>query len=327
MAAINDEIKRLDMLKLGNKKARSRSRTVSLVSSEAKCVAKECRYTGINTNNKTAVGVCRLCGLIEHFDCSKTSAEDRDEILKGSQYYVCTMCFLKNPSQVTFHSDNLEENSDVLPKALEGPSNVMTHDCTSCPLTFKDLESLNSHNKDTHDRMLSDEVFVESESQSSNDNIDQSSGNQESSSVAEVTHFCTECNDKFDNKDSLEDHILDVHPPTCPLCSNIFVDNENLQFHMKHSHTPSCNKCDAEFQQQSDLEEHIRDHLQTVQVHKCNHCDGEFTSEDLLGDHMNTDHLPSVRQLDCPLCNDIFNSKETFRVHFVDIHKNLVHSV
>ena len=138
MAAINDEIKRLDMLKLGNKKARSRSRTVSLVSSEAKCVAKECRYTGINTNNKTAVGVCRLCGLIEHFDCSKTSAEDRDEILKGSQYYVCTMCFLKNPSQVTFHSDNLEENSDVLPKALEGPSNVMTHDCTSCPLTFKD---------------------------------------------------------------------------------------------------------------------------------------------------------------------------------------------
>ena len=62
MAAINDEIKRLDMLKLGNKKARSRSRTVSLVSSEAKCVAKECRYTGINTNNKTAVGVCRLCG-------------------------------------------------------------------------------------------------------------------------------------------------------------------------------------------------------------------------------------------------------------------------
>ena len=174
--------------------------------------------------------------------------------------------------------------------------------------------------------MLSDEVFVESESQSSNDNSDQSSGNQESSSVAEVTHFCTECNDKFGNKDSLEDHILDVHPPTCPLCSNIFVDNENLQFHMKHSHTPSCNKCDAEFQQQSDLEEHIRDHLQTVQVHKCNHCDGEFTSEDLLGDHMNTDHLPSVRQLDCPLCNDIFNSEETFRVHFVEIHKNLVHS-
>ena len=36
MAAINGEIKHLDMLKLGNKRARSRSRTVSLVSSEAK---------------------------------------------------------------------------------------------------------------------------------------------------------------------------------------------------------------------------------------------------------------------------------------------------
>ena len=101
--AINDEIRGLDVLKLGNKRSKSRSRAGSLASSEAKkCVAKGCRYAGINTNNKTAVGVCRLCGSFEHFDCSKTSTEDREEILKCSQVYVCTLCFLKKPSKVTF---------------------------------------------------------------------------------------------------------------------------------------------------------------------------------------------------------------------------------
>ena len=127
--AINNEIKRLDLLKVGNRKGRGRSRTSSTIASnEAKCVARICKYTGINTSNKNAVGVCTKCALFEHFDCSKTSSEDRDEILKGSLQYIYTLCFLKNPSQVTVIPEaiNREKISSVC-KAIEGPSTSSEH--------------------------------------------------------------------------------------------------------------------------------------------------------------------------------------------------------
>ena len=145
--AINTEIKRLDMLKLGNKKNRSKSRHASIASSEVKCVAKGCRYAGINTSNKTAVGVCVRCGSFEHFDCSKTKAEDREEILKGIQQYTCTVCFIKNPSQVTFDpKGRFSKKTDTIThtqEAIEGPAEYSSNveevqKCTFCSFSSKD---------------------------------------------------------------------------------------------------------------------------------------------------------------------------------------------
>ena len=82
--AVHSEIQRLEALKLEtNKKVKSKVRFPSVSTSDIKCVAKGCRYSGINTNNKSAVGTCSNCGLFEHFDCSKTKTEEREEILKG----------------------------------------------------------------------------------------------------------------------------------------------------------------------------------------------------------------------------------------------------
>ena len=57
MDAINNEIKRLDTLKLEAKKGNTRGRVSSAPTLDMKCVAKGCKYTGLNSSNKAAVGV------------------------------------------------------------------------------------------------------------------------------------------------------------------------------------------------------------------------------------------------------------------------------
>ena len=86
-----------------NKKVNQvRARLASVATSDVKCVAKGCKYTGLNTKNKSAVGVCSKCGCFEHFECPKTKQEDRDEILRGELKYFCSLCFSKNPSMIAF---------------------------------------------------------------------------------------------------------------------------------------------------------------------------------------------------------------------------------
>ena len=172
------------MLKVGNRKGRGRSRTSSTIASnEAKCVARICKYTGINTSNKNAVGVCTKCALFEHFDCSKTSSEDRDEILKGSLQYIYTLCFLKNPSQVTVIPEaiNREKISSVC-KAIEGPSTSSdpfnVHNCTFYSFNSNDKKTLEIHMKDRHEFNGGDEVFHDDERNS--DDNDRSCINTES---------------------------------------------------------------------------------------------------------------------------------------------------
>ena len=50
--AIRNEIVRLDLLKVDTKRGNmSRARLTSVPSTDVKCVAKNCKYTGLNLNN------------------------------------------------------------------------------------------------------------------------------------------------------------------------------------------------------------------------------------------------------------------------------------
>ena len=57
---LQNEIKRLDLLKVDRKKVGARNNSIS--SENTKCVSKNCIYKGLNTSNKEAVGVCAKCG-------------------------------------------------------------------------------------------------------------------------------------------------------------------------------------------------------------------------------------------------------------------------
>ena len=123
MEAMRSEVRRLDTIKLDSKK--SRGRLASIASSDARCVAKGCKYTGLNSNNKSAVGVCAKCGGFEHFECSKTKQEDREEIQKGNIKYFCSTCFMKNPSSIAFDCSPIRPMS--MSKAIIQPRLYQSH--------------------------------------------------------------------------------------------------------------------------------------------------------------------------------------------------------
>ena len=202
--AINIEIKRLELIKLAKKAGTGRGRLSSALStSEIRCVARECKYTGINSNNKSAVGVCAKCGSLEHFECSKTKPEDREDILKGNLKYFCSICFIQNPSMIAFDANkflkvsNPSKSSGVLQitstaKATPIPhpvDPVVKYGCKICIFESETPEELGVHNKKHH------------------------------------TIECEICKKTFDTKPEKEAHVLKDHTPVvykCITCDSVF---------------------------------------------------------------------------------------------------------
>ena len=106
MSALREEIRKLDMLKLDQKRTSKNPMdpALEITDANAKCVAKSCGYQGLNPQNKSAVGHCAKCGNFEHFACVKIKAEHKEDIMKGNMKYYCSVCFSKNPSLISFES-------------------------------------------------------------------------------------------------------------------------------------------------------------------------------------------------------------------------------
>ena len=88
IAAIEEEIKRLDINKLKTRKGSKTPNAGEIV--DAKCASKGCSFQGLNPNNKSAVGVCAKCGKFEHFACVKIKQEHKEDIIKGVMKYYCS---------------------------------------------------------------------------------------------------------------------------------------------------------------------------------------------------------------------------------------------
>ena len=215
--AIQDEIKRLDTLKLEAKKGIfARGRLASVASSEVKCIAKGCKYTGLNSNNKSAVGVCARCSGFEHFECSKTKQEDREEIQKGGMKYYCSLCFMKNPSSIAFDSNKFIKGPISPPrgiiqvtsttKAVPLPTPIdpkIIFKCKNCEFETETNEQFQEHERDTH------------------------------------SFQCTTCEKVFTSKSEIDDHTKKDHTPVlfnCDICNNEYSSKNELETHKESSH-------------------------------------------------------------------------------------------
>ena len=244
MDAITNEIVRLDLLKVSTKKARGR--LTSVPSNDAKCAARTCKFTGLNLNNKLAVGVCAKCGYFEHFECSKTKQEDRVLILKGEQKYFCSICFSKNPAMVAFDGNKkaiqLTPTTKATPIAIE---TSVVYKCEVCNFVTKDQDTFDKHNK-----------YVN-------------------------TIVCETCKETMHSKTDLERHIKSHHTRPCITCDLEFKTISELKDHMKTSHGPQCTLCNKSFDKPEDLEKHIAEkHNNKAQAqaikHVCNVCQESF---------------------------------------------------
>ena len=330
---IREEIKRLDMIKLEAKKARKEGRLTSVSSPEVRCVAKVCKYTGLNSSNKSAVGICAKCGGFEHYECSKTKQETRDDIQRGEAQYFCSVCFLKNPSFIAFEASKPEKKQispalgiiqvtskvKAIPTAkVSAPPSPRSPErrfkCTSCEYVSHTEELLTNHEEEVHSSNKEQTSNVNNGCKESNTSVipTEELSNQEETIIIE--HPCTKCEETFTNANDHHIHMENEHSTKCPLCTKLFIDNDTFIVHMRNEHAPFCDTCEIKFITKEELEEHIENKHTTGDQVKCKLCDSNFPDLTKLETHTLKQHKP------CTWCEDILVDEADLQNHVILKH-------
>ena len=310
--ALRNEIVRLDLLKVDTRKGNLGRGRMSSVPPDVKCVAKTCKYTGLNSNNKLAVGVCCRCGYYEHFECSKTKHDDRILILKGEQKYFCSICFSKNPTSVAFEGNNLATSAKPIkltstttatPLVVEA---LVLFKCEVCKFETKDQDSYDRHTKEVH--TFACETC--SETLASSADLEKHIKNRH-------TRPCITCDLEFKTISELKAHMKTSHGPECTICTKSFDTKEDLEKHINENHgnkaptRHNCTSCKESFETTEDLTTHTLEQ----HTHFCKTCEVTFASTGEMEAHSKTEH-----GISCPFCTFNCTDNKTFSTHLKENH-------
>ena len=137
---------------------------------------------------------------------------------------------------------------------------------------------------------------------------------------------CKICEEEFNSKVELINHIKANHLETISLCKDYLNDkciNEKEECHYLHAEKekpPSdrtCKKCDKTLESFEELSDHDKTHKssQTGQF-KCEQCENSFTSNEILQEHMilhsESEDLSPMR---CTKCGQVFSTTEELKSH------------
>ena len=343
MDAINDEIRRLDTLKL--RKGGHRGRVSSAPTTDMKCVYRGCKYTGLNTSNKSAVGVCRKCGGYEHFECSRTKQEDRNDIMSGKQEYFCSLCFMNNPSMVAFNAKKfitMNTHTDsalkvtATTKATTTPRPLVPdikYACSHCDLVSETQESLEIHEKDKHwfpcdvckkvfntESDMNDHITKKHETprftcpECGETFIQATELKEHTDGVHKSTiSTCRVCKVDFKSEKELKDQEISCHLTKCLLCTLSFTDNEKYADHLKNDHPPECIQCNQRFATMEELEKHFEEQHSAQNNHKCQYCGNIFETSNDLDLHVLQEHT-------CTICKTMVKDKIELDNHMKSVH-------
>ena len=336
LEAIRNEIKRLDLTKVVARKGNlTRNRVASLPTSEAKCVARGCKYTGLNSNNKTAVGVCAKCGAFEHFECSKTKQEEREDILKGALKYFCSICFSNNPSMITFEclDGSKEAGSDSSTSLTDDASNsvlcitsvsdasppppppveaVVKFKCINCKFEAETQEELKEHDVEHHTTI---ECNICKKTFTSTSEV--KTHLEEEHKTEEFK--CNDCTHSFKSEDELTKHVEKEHDIQvtyhCTRCVNVFHTQSDLQAHTVSHHSTKCPLCDQTFTDNN----YFLEHMKNEHAPSCDICNLRFENKELLEKHAEQEHI-SYNSFECSSCNKRFRNNDLLEQHIKNTH-------
>jgi hypothetical protein len=170
---------------------------------------------------------------------------------------------------------------------------------------------------------------------------------------------CEICYKEFGTKDSLNQHLRNVHgeKKQCPVCSkfysagyvNIHMESHELKKHSKafkcqicsrkfifssylnrhmkiHQQPFECDRCGKTFPQKNFLKDHLQAHLKVLvdpEALKCQICNRTFMSEIWMNQHKRKAHGDGKFQFDCRKCPFTCKSSKILEAHRRKIHLGL----
>lgn len=145
-----------------------------------------------------------------------------------------------------------------------------------------------------------------------------------------VKYICDKCGKMYKNQFNLENHkssqhgeYLEEHQNVykCRLCSEKFDNRTDLYAHMKN-HSKDCQEllcdtCGKCFQNNHNLKNHMRTHLD-IRPHACALCPKRFRTRLLLKQHLHV-HT-GIKEFQCNVCSQQFAKQDSLRIHMRKRH-------
>ncbi|KAL0853019.1 hypothetical protein ABMA27_012800 [Loxostege sticticalis] len=127
---------------------------------------------------------------------------------------------------------------------------------------------------------------------------------------------CAHCDRQFKRKNTLAEHMMDVHiEKKCRHCNLRFVRKKYL-FHLNEKHgvsMPTCGVCGLRTLMQSSLVRHQRNVHLNEKNKKCQLCSKMFYTQSNLQDHMITHKQNKIFR--CDVCAKTFARRECLKTH------------
>ncbi|CAH1980897.1 unnamed protein product [Acanthoscelides obtectus] len=243
--------------------------------------------------------------------------------------------------------------------------------CEHCLATFKSKLGLGSHILKRHPEYMSSvsvKVFKCSECpckttkkrdfekhiKAVHGASDQVPQNQPSVSTTNTTVTCAYCNERYEDKTFLDDHILENHPEyatlvtskiyECSECKYKTTNNQNFDRHVMTIHGLSsssipfltCTHCNATFKRSLTLDDHIlSEHPElaesvTRKIFQCAHCTYKTVVKRQLAAHMPRNHPRTIPYTQCRTsqhCNTAFEKRQSLDDHILRDHPEFISSV
>ncbi len=160
--------------------------------------------------------------------------------------------------------------------------------CDFCPFEFESFEQCTRHSQ----------------------KCGKSASSKKTKSVNKEKYWrykCDFCDRKFQNETikavHMQNHLSNAPMTKCTQCAAMFEQDEELEYHMKNhklKETPKkeskdpqdivCSQCDRQFYFEHQMKTHRENHFNGTELFKCRHCPWEFEKESSLANHVKQYH-------------------------------------
>nr|CAH7729040.1 unnamed protein product [Callosobruchus chinensis] len=269
---------------------------------------------------------CAYRTILKH-DFDKHNVLIHPEILSPFKLRECIHCNATFKSRASLDDHTLRKHPDFIATITR-----KIHECTKCSYKTIFRYDLDRHDASSHPEAVS-------------------CIHCNSYTAKSYSESCVHCNAKYQQRISLDDHIIKKHPEfitsvtrkvyECTICPYKTILKFKFDRHMlEHPETASsykfssCHHCGAKFKIKADLDEHlVENHPNFIvslsrKVYECTYCVYKTTVKKSLDKHMSSHpEADPSETFTCIHCDAIVKSRNALTDHVVRKHPNFITSV